>query len=297
LKNKDIIISEVNKKIIKEIKFINNYYDYDIKRFFCPSLLYGLAFLSFFNIEEIPDFKLGVDYIVNNHFNGKKNTVFFNTYKVLNLITGIELLSIGLDIHSSGENTFKQISKKTKNLEKIIEKNYTIELLFGDIFFSRSVSYLMDFDDFIVFGNILRSILSLHQARIIVHSKVKNLLSSNREAGVFFERDMPKVKNINALLKEVFYLGIGVSNYDLSLKNSRNILSVIENIVMIKTYNDILNYIKQSLKQPLTGACNSFFNDFSIRINSFKKKAKDAIKLIESKWLRDNFLCLFERFE
>jgi len=87
-----------------------------------------------------------------------------------------------------------------------------------------------------------------------------------------------------------------MSNYDLSLKHSGIILSIIENIVMVKTYNDILDYIKQSLRQPLSDTHAGCVNDFLKRISLFKQKARDTIASMEPDWLRCNFLRLLEDF-
>ncbi|MDD3519606.1 MAG: hypothetical protein PHU65_00025 [Actinomycetota bacterium] len=296
MKNQNLIISEVNKIISKEIKFLNSYYNYDLKRFCCPDLFYSPAFLAFFNIEEIQDFKIGESHKVNNHIHEKENIVLFDTYKIINLVAGIELLVIGLKIHASQESIFRKTFSKSEEPEKIIDKNYTIELLFGDIFYSRAISYLINFDDFIIFDNILRSILSTHQSRIIIHQRIKDMFNDSKNIKWFFNEGFSQVKMLNALLKEILFTGLGVSNFDVSGEKTKDFLLIIDKIILLKTYDDLIDYIGHSLP-------GTYIKDNYSPVNYFKKEAIVTKKVLELKinklkpeWIKKNFLKLFFKF-
>ncbi len=296
MENQDIIISEINKIISEEIKFLNRYYDYDLKRFFCTELFYGSAFLSFFNIKDIRDFDTGRNYRINNHLYGKANFSFFDTGKIIDLITGIELLAIGLNIHSSHENILRKVFGKSENPEKIIEKNYTIELLFGDIFYSRAISYLINFDDFVIFDNILKSLLSVHHSRIIIHQMIKDVVNGIKNIYWFFNEGLTEIKMLNALLKEMFFTGIGVSNLDVSGEKTKEFLGVIDKIVLLKTYNDLDDYTRQALSESSEAILYNPADDFYARSEDLKKSLEIEINKLEPEWIKDNFLKLSFKF-
>ena len=297
MKNQDLIISEINKIINAEIKYLNSCYDYDLKKFFCPELFYCYAFLAFFNLEEINDFRLGESYYINNYLDDKENTAFFNTYKVINLIAGIELFAIGLKIHASQEKILRKISDQTEDSEKNIEKNYTIELLFGDIFYSRAISYLIKFDDFVIFDNILKSILAVHHSRIIIHQKIKDIFNDNKNIYWFFNRGFSEVKMLNSLLKEMFYTGIGISSFDVSGEKTKDFFVIIDEMVLLKTYNDLADYIRQSFPGVFTKDFYDPGKDFHKKADIIRRSLEKKLNRLEPEWIKRNLMGLFLKME
>lgn len=293
LENQNKIISEINKIISEEIKILNSYYNYDLKRFFFPELFYGSAFLAFFNMEDIPDFTKDKSFKINNSLDGRENITFFDTDKIISLITGIELLAIGLNIHISHENTFRKISGRIGNSERIIEKNYTIELLFGDIFYSRAIAYLINFDDFIIFDNILKSILSVHRSRMTIHQRLKDIFDYSKNNAWFFNKGFSEVRMLNALLKEMFFTGIGVSNFDVMADKTRDFLMIIDEMVLLKTYNDLTDYARQAVPESFERNHYKFDEDFLKKADALRKSLNIKVNRLEPEWIKENFLKLF----
>ena len=62
----------------------------------------------------------------------------------------------------------KEISENEKFRQKN-EKSYTLDLLFGDIFYSRAVVYFMEYGDFLVFKCILNSLKQAHKSKLLFH--------------------------------------------------------------------------------------------------------------------------------
>ena len=144
LENKNRIIEEAKKIIYEELAFLNGHYDYDLAKYFNCELIYGSCFLAFFNFEEAEQISGPQTLCLNNYSDSKKNKnlVRVDIRRIVNLIAGVELLGIGINIHGTTENIIKKIYNRKNNPAEDSEKNYTLELLFGDIFYSRAVIYL-----------------------------------------------------------------------------------------------------------------------------------------------------------
>ncbi|MFC2159602.1 hypothetical protein ACFLQS_02665 [Actinomycetota bacterium] len=93
----------------------------------------------------------------------------------MNLIVGLELLSIGTAFHDFKSNgSFLSPDNRPGK----IEKEYTLDLLFGDIFYSRAVIYLLRFEDHDVFDRILNSLKELHESRLVLHRGISDMLQT-----------------------------------------------------------------------------------------------------------------------
>lgn len=291
------MISEIKKTLIKEIKFLKTYYSYNLLDFYSGKLLYGPAFLAFFNIEEIKDFNLSQKFRLNNYSGGKRNNIIiFEADKIFNLITGVELLATGLRIHASYSEFPKNNSDSQACQGKETEKNYIAELLFGDIFYSRAISYLISFDDFVIFDNILKSLLAVHKARIIIHKKIKDSISDNSELLWFFNKGFPELKMFNSLLKEIFFTGMGLSNFDISKNGTRDFLIIIDEMIMLKTYNELIDYLTRKEPGFLLEDNRQIFQLFYQKTEKIKKNLKIIINNLQPEWVKTNFLKLYSYF-
>ncbi len=294
LKNQNLIISEISKTILEEISFLKTYYPYKLQSFYSDKLLYGSAFLAFFNIEEIKNFDLSKKHELNNYADDKeKNIIIFDTNKIINLITGIELLATGLKIHASCNNFFENKSDCQNGKGKESEKNSIAELLFGDIFYSRAISYLITLNDFAIFDNILKSLLSVHKARIIIHKKIKDSITDSSEFFWFFNNGFSEIKMFNSLLKEIFFTGIGLSNFDISKKITKDFLIIINEMIVLKTYNELIEHFTQEASKVFLKN-NRYVPDFFYqKTESIKKNLKIKINKLQPGWIKENFLKLF----
>ena len=296
------IIQKVNKIINEELIFLNKHFNYDLSQYYNCNLIYGSCFLVFFNLEEIKSSSCDKSIFLNNYFSCKKNenSVKFDTLKIINLITGFELLGIGLNVHGTSENIINDNYLKKDNLKDDSIQNsdikYTIELLFGDIFYSRAVLYLINYGDFLVFEDIIKSLLKLHRARLIIHQKLAKFYSkvSVERINDNFIEDIMQIKDLNALLKSAFLTGLGASDFD--FYNNNTCLRIIENIALLKTYNDIENKLQEIRQQIKNNNINKYLNFTCNEKKSTTVKIKNDIDLVKPEWLKNNFKNLMKLF-
>ena len=300
LENKNRIIAEVNKIISEELRFLNGYYDYDLKKFYKCELIYGSCFLVFFNLREAKNIFSEEIIDFNNYFGLKKdkNIVRANIWKILNLIAGFELLGIGINAHGTSENIIKNIYSIESLLKEDIDKNYTLELLFGDIFYSRAVNYLINYNDFFVFEDILKSLILLHYSRLNIHQKLIKLadeIPEGRLSGMFSE-NIYEIKTLNALLKSSFLIGLGASNFKIEKNHTSLIFRVIENMVLLKTYCDMEDHLKNIPPNNKNNGRDEYLSLVISKQESIKEKINLDIDLIWPDWLKDNFKNLAKLF-
>ncbi|MCE5329863.1 hypothetical protein LLG07_05990 [bacterium] len=302
MKNKSRIINEVNKIISEELLFLSRHYEYDLKQYYLPGLIYGSCLLTFFNLEEAKNSSLNETIPVNNYYKDKEeqNLVYMDTYRILNLITGFELLGIGINIHDTAESVIiKDIYPEKKELIEDYEKNYTLKLLFGDIFYSRAVIYLINYNDFFVSEDILNSLLVLHNSRLIIHQIFTKIIAQNSEGKVYkkFMEAIPEIKNLNALLKSAFLTGFSASGFKPDFDGSDLSFRIIDNLVSFKTYSDIENHLKQICSEIKSDYKDMYLNFiFSKKIEITNKINRD-IAIIKPQWLKNNFNSLIKLFQ
>ena len=120
----NVVKNKVKELVVKEIKYISNLFPHNIKKFFNPSLIYSQNALTFLNKGSPAASVFSPDFL----------------YKLTNLLAGIELTAIGVNLHSFNTKDFMLLAGNRKFRQKN-EKSYTLDLLFGDIFYSRAVAY------------------------------------------------------------------------------------------------------------------------------------------------------------
>jgi hypothetical protein len=300
LENKRRIIEEVNKIISEELRFLNGYYDYDLAKFYNCELIYGSCFLAFFNLSGAKKISSAQTIDFNNYSDSKKdkNTVRVDIWRILNLIAGFELLGIGINVHGTTENIIKNIYSDESTIIEDIDKNYTLELLFGDIFYSRAVIYLINYNDFFVFEDILKSLTALHYSRLTMHQKLIKFadeIPEGRFSGIFKE-NIFEIKTLNALLKSSFLIGLGASNFIMEENHSSVIFRVIENMVLLKTYGDMENHLKKIPENISNNGRYEYLNLVISKKENIKEKIDMDINLIRPDWLRNNFINLAKLF-
>jgi len=300
LENKSRVIEEANKIIYEELRFLNGYYDYDLAKYYNCELVYGSCFLTFFNFEEAKQISGSETVCLNNYSGSKKNKniIRADIGRILNLIVGFELLGIGINVHGTTENIIKNIYTCENAAIEDSDKNYTIELLFGDIFYSRAVNYLINYNDFFVFEDILKSLTSLHYSRLTIHQKLIKFtgeIPEGRLPGIFKENIL-EIKTLNALLKSSFLIGLGASNFELEKNLSSVIFRVIENMVLLKTYAEMENHLNKIPEDIKNSERYEYINLVISKKESLKRKINFDINLIKPDWIRQNFTNLKRLF-
>jgi hypothetical protein len=216
-------LKQVNFIIQQELKHLSGLYPYDLKKFFDPRLIHFANIFTFLKDA------------------GKLPESFME--RLINLVAGIELLSIGANHHdfnigdfikfaegintlgpggktSAEESKLKIKLKEEKSLFKS-DRNYTVDLLFGDIFYSRAVIYLLKYGDHYIFESILSSLKAVHKNRLILHQRLAEVSNNIKRAGSrdvdfetgfkdLLEDNMVTVLGLNSLYKTSFLIGWGL---------------------------------------------------------------------------------------
>lgn len=286
-----VVKKKVRELVAKEIKYISNLFPYNIKKFFNPGLVYSQNVLTFLN-------------------NGYPVTSVFSPdflYKLTNLLAGIELTAIGVNLHSFNTKDFMLLAGNRKFRQKN-EKSYTLDLLFGDIFYSRAVGYFMEYGDFLIFNEILDSLKQAHKSKLLFHQRLveainKNIIEMNGRDTVkkidqqiikkyenqiekLLDENLDLIIGINSLLKTSFIVGWALFA---DCEKVKFPASLISKFIMIKAFNDLEDFFNQ-----LPEEASSFkkIKNISSQKNSIKGELNDIISNLKPDWLKANFKVL-----
>ena len=167
-----------------EIKYISSFFPYNIKRFHNPDLIYAHSLLIFgdFGFEDNKDLARAE-----------------NMERIGNLLAGVELLSLGITFHRFCADDTKTFSLKSNS--EGVEKRYNLDLLFGDVFYSRAVPYLLKFKDHKVFEIILRSLKKTHGNRLELHQRLIKFIGGSSKVVSMIKKNEDLFIGINSLLR------------------------------------------------------------------------------------------------
>ncbi len=218
VKYRSALKRQTERLLKREIRYISSFFPYDIKRFHQEDLIYMQAVL------------------LADPFSGRKTGGDLAS-RLVNLITGLELLSIGTVFHDFNRYGSNMLAEEGA----CNERGYTLDLLFGDIFYSRAVIYLLRFRDHAVFDSILEAMKKTHESRLNLHLAMQKALSPGGDTGCI-NRDKKLLIDANSLLYASVVTGLKISGRSKMLKN-RKLLSIVEDLLAYKTYDDLLKYL------------------------------------------------------
>ena len=293
-----VVKNKVRELVAKEIKYISNLFPYNIKKFFNPGLIYSQSVLTFLNNDYPAASVFSPDFL----------------YKLTNLLTGIELTAIGVNLHSFNTKDFMLLAGDRKFRQKN-EKSYTLDLLFGDIFYSRAVVYFMEYGDFLIFNGILDSLKQAHKSKLLFHQQLveainKNVIEMNGGAAVkkinpqvikinpqvikkyenqiekLIDENLDLIVGINSLLKTSFIVGWALFA---DCEKVKFPASLINKFIMIKAYNDLKDFFSQL---PEEASSLKKIKNISSQKNFIKGELNDIISNLKPDWLKTNFKVL-----
>jgi hypothetical protein len=249
---------QVSHILQQELKYLSGLYHYDLKRFFDPRLLHCsniFAFLKDAALLEKPFME-----------------------KLVNLVAGIELLSVGTNLHNFNTGDFIKLAESinpgdsghnavngTQKIHFKSEQKYIVDLLFGDIFYSRSVIYLLKYKEHHIFESILDSLKTVHKSRLIMHQRLSEVTNNIKSSGSnnvdfeiglreLFEDNMVGVLGANSLYKTSFLIGWGLfAGMDLQGGFNRGQIQfpyeVINDFILSKALNDLAGFFNALPKE------------------------------------------------
>ena len=286
-----VVKNKVKELVAKEIKHISNLFPYNIKKFFNPGLIYSQNVLTFLNNDYPAASVFSADFL----------------YKLTNLLAGIELTAIGVNLHSFNTKDFMLLAGNRKFKQKI-EKSYTLDLLFGDIFYSRAVVYFMEYGDFLIFTGILDSLKQAHKSKLLFYRQLVEAINMNvveMNGGTAFKKinqqiikkyenqveklideNIDLIIGINSLLKTSFIVGWALFADSQKVKFPA---SLINKFIMVKAYNDLKDFFNQL---PEEASSLKKIKNISSQKNFIKGELNDIISNLKPDWLKANFKVL-----
>ncbi len=252
-------LKQVSFILRQELKYLSGLYPYDLTKYFNPRLLHLANIFACLKdprelsepfMERLTNLIAGIELlsIGTNHHNFNSGDFI----KLAESINPVDVTDVGIngdkpdalnpnngdkqgitgnpDSKSNragkipAEIAGAKIKSRTQKTLLKSDKNYTVDLLFGDIFYSRAVIYLLKYGDHFIFESILDSLKSVHKNRLILHQKLSEVSSNassnsskgNREIDVeaglrdLLEDNMVPVLGVNSLYKTSFLIGWGL---------------------------------------------------------------------------------------
>ena len=268
-----VVKNKVKELVAKEIKYISNLFPYNIKKFFNPSLIYSQNVLAFLNNDHPAASVFSPDFL----------------YKLTNLLAGIELTAVGVNLHSFNTKDFMLLAGNRKFRQKN-EKSYTLDLLFGDIFYSRAVAYFMEYGDFLIFTGILDSLKQAHKSKLLFHRQLVEAINKNvkyeNQVEKLIDENLDLIIGINSLLKTSFIVGWALFADSQKVKFPA---SLVNKFTTIKAYNDLKDFFNQL---PEEASSLKKIKNISSQKNFIKGELNDIISNLKPDWLKANFKVL-----
>ncbi len=160
------------------------------------------------------------------------------------------MLGIGCNFHIFDINSFGQ-----KDIQKR-ESDYIPNLLFGDVFYSRAVKYLLRFEDSLVFEEVINALKQMHKSRLLLHN---NLLEAIGRPGLFsniVERETGVLLGANSLFKSSFLLGWSIFEGRQNQQPASGIGSfykLFNLITLIKSLQELIGFMSLACSRMETG--------------------------------------------
>jgi len=290
-RHKAAIKRQVEKTIKQEIKYVSSFFPYNIEKFHNRSLLY---FQSIFLAEDLAENCFSKDEKAATKNGGsaaaKDPGRFGAGTKLINLIVGLELLSIGTAFHDfKASGSFLNPGDSSGE----IEKEYTLDLLFGDIFYSRAVIFLLRYGDHDVFDRILAALKELHENRLKLHQKVRDMLEEDHEPSNY-DRDTDSLVKANKLLGISFDIGFNMFCKNTGRKKKKEYSSLTGHIILLRTYDELLKYLKSLKGGPSTEKISAYLTS---KKNFTAKQLSDIISELDSGKFNSSLKALLDSLE
>lgn len=212
--------------------------------------------------------------------------------KVMNLIVGLELLSLGTAFHDFKSNgSFLSLDNRSGK----IEKEYTLDLLFGDIFYSRAVIYLLRFEDHGVFDRILNSLKELHESRLVLHRGISDMLQVGGGLSNFDDYlDTESLTGANRLLDISLDISFEIFCEKSGMEEKNKFSDLAKQIMILKTCDELLKYI-HSLKTDLS--TEKISSHLTSKKNFTDRKLSDIIAELDSGKFKSSVKVLFDNLD
>lgn len=260
----------------REIKYISGIFPYHDNNYFNHNLIYFQGVMLWKNLV----------------LQGKivKEPPALND-NLVNLLTGLELLGMGLSFH--GFNTADYMPAQKGSIPEQVEKKYTLSLLFGDIFYSRAVIYFLKFHDYEIFRGILNSLKKVHECRLELHKDIRGTLKDGRNIIEIGKKKRALIM-ANGLLRESFHAGYEIFKVRESGFKADDVFEVIDLLVTLMTYNGLESFYAALGESPLIYESRVFLRR---KIDLINERLGNLIPALDFECLKKPILILKECLE
>jgi uncharacterized protein YlbG (UPF0298 family) len=277
---------QVKAIVNEELNTLVKLYPYNIRSFSDPVMLHASSMFLF------------------HDGNSSLDESFYS--KLLNLMAGMEILALGVRMHSFNPDDFALLVKDIKSVQgdnnKSTEKNtgkYTLDLLFGDIFYSRASVYIMKYCDHELFNTILDSLKSVHKNKLLLHQELVEIIKTNKinnetslknKIILFVSENEVSISGINSLLKTSFFTGWAIFS---GFNNISLPYSIINDFVLLKTFNDLDNFFE---KLPGELSFLKKIDFIQNRKKAIRERLVQRIGYLRPEWLITNLFKLYKLY-
>jgi len=242
----------------KELDYISTLYPFDLRPHFDYRMLYTQALTCLSPVQD------------------DTGNSSFGT-KLVSLAAGIELLGLGCYFHRFN---LTQGSRSTLDPD---HNQYTLDLLLGDILYSRAVNYLVKFEDMLIFDEVINSLKSMHQSRLHIYQQITEGAKEGLPVSPVVEDD-PYLLGLNSLFKNCFLIGYSIFPppwpRDVG-ENIANIYGYVNHITLLKSCVEMEGWLKllecggQDILQG--------------KINNILNQLQDLLGQLDLKWLQQRW--------
>jgi len=244
----------------EELNYIKGLFPYNLKPYKGLPLIYTHSLLAFSSSCLNPDeASLG--------------------WKVKNLAAGIEMLGMGCDFHLFDVNNF---AKKLQDKED----NYTLNLLFGDVFYSRAVNYLVRFEDSLVFEEVINSLKQIHESRLILHRQLLKVIDEPALLGDIVDEKPGLLLGINSLFKNCFLIGWSIfpaKGLQTAVNQLNHLYKIINHMTLLKSLQELNSFLLLISRKLSVDMDLGLVED---KKNFIKNQLSDIISQLNTDWLK-----------
>lgn len=200
------------------------------------------------------------------------------------------MLSIGISFHDFKVYGSNITGKDTSSSR---EKEYTLDLLFGDIFYSRAVIYLLRYQDYKIFNKILNSLKKLHEGRLKLHRIIKNVIEEKNNPSLI-NSDISILLDANRLLFVSFEIGDSFLKKRGQSNPIDEYTEITEKIILYKTYNELLEHMHALSAEPFI---DRILDHLASKINFTGSELSDIISKSDSGIFKSSTNTLLESLD
>ncbi len=132
-------------------------------------------------------------------------------------------------------------------LDSEVEKHkddYTLHLLYGDVFYSRAVKYILKFNDNLVFDEVLNALKYVHDSRLKLHAEILKIIDGKNNLQNILDSKPGLLIGINSLYKNSIILSWSIAPKKMTnIKEINHIYKLVNTMTNLKTFIELEGFL------------------------------------------------------